>query len=165
MRPVEVGGLDADTGEGDSLDGVRSVLFLDPLGGRRPIGEEEEKEGTEGDSDGSEDVEDEPGVRVAMQDAKSGEPRYSLPSRRGLITESLDTSSHQSTNHASPSDGRVPDGLSERDLVSAVPPSSHEGQSGCDGGFEHTEEESSDHDMGKVLGEHHDKYHHTPDKC
>jgi hypothetical protein len=33
VSPVKVGGLDTDTRGGDSLNGPRSVLGLDPLGG------------------------------------------------------------------------------------------------------------------------------------
>jgi len=58
MLPVEGGGLDTDSGSGDSLNGHWSVLRLDPLGGRGSIGKEEEETDTEDHGDSSEDVED-----------------------------------------------------------------------------------------------------------
>jgi hypothetical protein len=54
--------------------------------------------------------------------------------------------------------------LPQRDFVSAVPPTSHEGETGSDGGLEDTEEETSDHDVGEVLGPDHDEHEDTPDE-
>lgn len=146
MLPVEGGGLDTDTGSGDTLDSHWSVVLSEPLGGRWSVGKEEIEEYTEEDGERSEDVEDE------------------LPSGNGLIAHGGDTGGHEGTDHSSPSDGRVPDSLTERNFLSAVPPSGHEGETGSDSGFEDTEEESSDHDVGEVLRPDHDEDHDTPDE-
>jgi hypothetical protein len=58
VLPVEGGGLDTDTGSGDSLNGHWSVLGLDPLGSGGAVGKEEEETDTENHGDSSEDVED-----------------------------------------------------------------------------------------------------------
>jgi hypothetical protein len=58
VLPVESGGLDTDTGGGDSLNGHWSVFRLDPLGGGWSVGQEEEETDTENHGDSSEDVED-----------------------------------------------------------------------------------------------------------
>lgn len=67
MLPVEGGGLDTDSGSGDSLNGHWSVLRLDPLGGRRSVGQEEEEADTENHGDSSEDVEDQLKQSVKVQ--------------------------------------------------------------------------------------------------
>lgn len=56
--PVEVGGLDSDTGLSDPVHGHGSILLLDPLGGRWAVGEEEEEADTEDDGDRAENVKD-----------------------------------------------------------------------------------------------------------
>ena len=58
MLHVEGGGLDTDTGCGDSLNGHWSVLRLDPFGSRGSVGQEEEETDTENHGNSSEDVED-----------------------------------------------------------------------------------------------------------
>jgi hypothetical protein len=58
VLPVESGGLDSDTGSGDSLNGHWSIFRLDPFGSRGSIGKEEEETDTENHGDSSEDVED-----------------------------------------------------------------------------------------------------------
>jgi hypothetical protein len=58
MLPVEGCGLDSDSRGGYSLYGHGTVFRLDPLGSRRPVGQEEEEADTENHGDSAQDVED-----------------------------------------------------------------------------------------------------------
>jgi hypothetical protein len=51
MFPVEVGSLDSDTGESDTLNSVRSVGSFEPFGRTGSVREEEVKDDTEEDGD------------------------------------------------------------------------------------------------------------------
>ena len=178
MLPVEGGGLDTDSGSGDSLNGHWSVLRLDPLGGRGSIGKEEEETDTEDHGDSSEDVEDQLNRQLSLERGgrvrKPTFHRATGVSLRGAIPAAIkapcsislhsQTKAYRTHDHTSPSDSRVPDSLPEGDLISSVPPTSHEGKSRGNGSFKDTEEESSNHDVREVLGPDHDEDEDTPNE-
>lgn len=158
MFPVEVGGLDADTGLSYSVDSHGSVLGLEPLGCGRSIGKEKVEDDTQSHRDGTQDVEDEfpSRSRVVAHGANTGGHEGTL--------EMSDCSSGSTHNHSTPTDGRVPNGLSQWDFFSSVPPTGHERESRSDGGFKDTKEKSGNHDVVEVLGPDHDENHQTPDE-
>lgn len=107
------------------------------------------------DGEGTQDVEDQLPSWSGMLLKKENEPGYKAARRTTHIAHLRDSCCHQRSDHTSPTDGAVPDSLSQGHFRSGVPETSHEGQSWGDGGLEYTEDEARNEDTSVVSVENH----------